>query len=276
MRFPSLLVLSVLATICAGPPSSAAPKPAGHVGVSYVAPKHPELRPIHDAMRSKRVLERVASVVGELRLPRRLTLKLDECGGEPNAWYDPEKRAVTLCYEYLRDIADRAPSDRSPEGVTRQEALVGPVFQVLLHETGHAIFDLLDVPILGREEDAADQVAAFAILRLGPKEAREVIDGSAYLFVSYAREEKPEKDAYADVHGLSAQRFYNLVCLAYGSDPKAFGYVVEKSYLPKDRAEGCGEEYDQVAYAFQRLIGPSLRSRTAAVRRLRRELGQRR
>jgi hypothetical protein len=63
------------------------------------------------------------------------------------------------------------------------------------------------------------------------------------------------QQAFADEHGTSAQRFYNLLCMAYGSDPKLFGDVVEKGFLPEDRASGCRREYLQVSQAFESLIG---------------------
>jgi len=61
-----------------------------------------------------------------------------------------------------------------------------------------------------------------------------------------------------------AQRFYNLLCLAYGADEELFKDIVVKGYLPKDRAEGCGDEYAQVAYAFTTLIGPFIDRKLAA------------
>jgi hypothetical protein len=64
--------------------------------------------------------------------------------------------------------------------------------------------------------------------------------------------------AYSDVHGAPAQRFYNLVCLAYGADPVLFVDAVEKGYLPEGRASSCKREYNQVAFAFRELIGPHL------------------
>ena len=63
---------------------------------------------------------------------------------------------------------------------------------------------------------------------------------------------------FADAHGTPAQRFYNLLCIAYGADPQLFGDVVEKGLLPKDRAEDCEDEYQQVAFAYQKLIGPHI------------------
>jgi Putative metallopeptidase len=52
------------------------------------------------------------------------------------------------------------------------------------------------------------------------------------------------------------QRMYNLLCLAYGSDPNLFSYVVEKNYLPKSRLPACRREWGEVDYAFQQLIYP--------------------
>jgi hypothetical protein len=68
----------------------------------------------------------------------------------------------------------------------------------------------------------------------------------------------PSIKQFAGVHGTPAQRFYNLLCLAYGADPQLFSDFVEKGHLPKERAEGCKEEYQQFAYAFQQLIEPHL------------------
>ena len=48
-----------------------------------------------------------------------------------------------------------------------------------------------------------------------------------------------------------------LMCyIAYGADQKLFTDVVEKGYLPKARAEGCDGEYEQLAFAFKKLIDP--------------------
>jgi hypothetical protein len=69
---------------------------------------------------------------------------------------------------------------------------------------------------------------------------------------------KPSTKAnpFADEHGLPAQRFYNVLCIAYGADSKLFADAVEKGYLPKERAEGCADEYEQVAWAMKKLILP--------------------
>jgi len=78
---------------------------------------------------------------------------------------------------------------------------------------------------------------------------------------------QPKKNPFADEHGLPAQRFYNVLCIAYGADSKLFADFVEKGLLPKDRAEGCEGEYEQVARAMTKLIRPYIdESRAKRVR----------
>jgi hypothetical protein len=74
-----------------------------------------------------------------VRLSCSFTLRPSVCGVEPNAWYAPETRTLTVCSEYVRDVADRASKIRSWTGVTRRGAIFGPVAQGFLHELGHAL-----------------------------------------------------------------------------------------------------------------------------------------
>jgi putative metallopeptidase DUF4344 len=55
-----------------------------------------------------------------------------------------------------------------------------------------------------------------------------------------------------------AQRFYNLLCLAYGADPVLFADVVDKAYLPRERARLCRGQFGELTYAFHQLIAPHL------------------
>lgn len=46
------------------------------------------------------------------------------------------------------------------------------------------------------------------------------------------------------------------MCIAYGADTKLFGDLVSKGYLPKERADQCEEEYEQIQDAVEILIQP--------------------
>jgi hypothetical protein len=117
---------------------------------------------------------------------------------------------------------------------------------------------MLDVPVLGREEDAADYFAAVALLRMGKVTAYRMLEGAAWGYAEEGRTDAYDESDFADTHGLDHQRYYNLLCLAYGSDPVYFASVVERGRLPKERAVGCREEYQQARFAIQKLIAPSI------------------
>lgn len=152
-------------------------------------------------------------------------------------------------------------------GITRADTILGPVLDVFLHETGHAVYDMLQIPILGRQEDAADQFAAYVMLRLGKEEARKLILGAAYGYniqMPQGVRVTMEVDAFSNEHSLPAQRAYNVLCIAYGADSKLFADVVELEFLPKKRAELCPYEYEDLTFAMTKLIGPHIDKRRAA------------
>ena len=224
------------------------------IRISYVPPKNPAHESVFLLLKERLVLEKFKEFLSPLRLPRPLRLKVAGCEGESNAWYEDD--AITVCYEYIDDILRNAPQETTPGGVTRVDAIIGPTLDVFLHEVGHAVFDYLRVPILGREEDAADQFAAYLLLQFAKGDARRLIVGVAYAYHLDASKPATKKNPFADEHGLPAQRFYNVLCIAYGADSKLFADLVEREYLPKERAEGCADEYEQVAWAMTKLIRP--------------------
>jgi len=257
--FRLLLVLAIAAVPnLAVAAQKGAAKP-DRITIGYVAPKNPAHQPIYNRLREVRFLEKLKQFLAPFRLPRTLLIKTEGCDGEANAWYD--EGAITICYEYIEEVWRSAPTETTPGGVTPVDALVAPVFDTTLHEFGHAIFDILKVPVFGREEDAADQLAAYIALQLGKDQARRQIAGVAYAYITEANAEAkktPKLERFANEHGTPAQRFYNVLCIAYGANPKLFGDLVEKGYLPKERSEGCEAEYQQAAFAFRMLIGPHL------------------
>jgi hypothetical protein len=244
------------AALCVDVPSAAAMEP-GRIDVAYLPPKDPAHRPLYELLKGKRVLEKIQAILSPFRLPARVLLKVEGCDGTANAYSGDG--AVTVCYEYLDEIWQNVPSETTPEGVAPIDALAGPLVDVFFHEFGHVVFHLLQVPVLGREEDAADAFSAYLMLNFGYDEARRLIAGSAYQFKPYL---KPEvtvslKD-FSDTHGAPATRFYNLLCIAFGANPELFADIVSKGYLPVERAIGCEDEFRELAHAFKTLVGPHI------------------
>ena len=157
-------------------------------------------------MKQGRALEHLQELLSPLRLPYPLTIKVAGCDGTINAWYNDE--VITVCYELLVEILKNAPPKDLPIGISRADTILGPVLAVFLHETAHAVFNMLQIPVLGREEDAADQFAAYVMLKLSKDEARRMILGSAYhhtVQIPGPQVTVPVR-AYSDDHSTAAQR----------------------------------------------------------------------
>jgi hypothetical protein len=230
--------------------------PQRTAGVIYAEPENPAHAPIRERLRASRLLERVRELLAVFRMPKPVALRLAGCRGVANAWYEPEELTITVCYEYVAELIADAPLESLPAvQVSREDSIVGPILEVFLHEAGHAVFDLFRVPILGREEDAADQFAAFVMLQLADDVARRMILGVAYMYVTDGKKPTLGTARFADEHSVPEQRFYNLMCMAYGAKPELFADAVEKKYLTADRAVGCAQEYQQIAFALTQLLG---------------------
>jgi hypothetical protein len=228
------------------------------ISISYVSPKEPELQPIYDDLKERRLLERLQEFLSPFRLPRTLTITLRACDGEADAFYGDD--VITICYEYVRALWKNAPEETTPAGIKPIDTVVGPFLDTCLHEFAHALFDMLKLPILGREEDAADQVAAYVYLQLGFVESYRLITGTAYAYLAEAQNagRPPSETELAGAHSTPTQRAYNALCIAYGADAKLFGSFLSKGYLPKKRARSCAQEYEQVQDAYEALVGPHI------------------
>src|SRR5262249_8318039 len=219
------------------------------VDIAYVPPRDAKFQPMYERLKNLQVLEEFRQFLAPLRLPRRLAIRLDQCGAATHS-YAPGQ-GVVICYEFIEEIGQLVPTNNDRQGM-----LVGTFVQVMLFDVSLAVFDMLEVPVWGRENDAADRLAALLMLQFGEDIAYQTIVGVANFFV-LTKKTWTGSD-FADVTSPDAQRFYNYLCIAYGGDPRTFAFLVkkEKEILPKDRAERCSDEYEQVRTAFYLRIMP--------------------
>ena len=227
------------------------------VEIEYLAPTSAQLENVYKSLQERKILEELQHFLAPLHLPHPLRLLAKQCG-VVNAFYNPSNRSLTICYELVAEIIDSAPQTVSEDGfVTREAAIVGNLIGVLLHEGGHMLFDMLDVPVFGREEDAADETASFMALQFNKDVARTIVKGFVYF---WAREQDPAASApmgvWSDEHGNASQRMYSALCLAYGGDPQTFQEFVDRGWLPKKRADHCDQEFAQVKRAFVNTVLP--------------------
>lgn len=231
--------------------------------VAYVPPENPALQEVYDLLREHRALERIQEILSPFRSPEDLTIKTAECK-EVNSWYRREnfKPTVTICYEFLQRVLELLPNESNPDGITSADSAVGQFFWVTLHEAGHAVFDILDVPIFGHPEDAADNFATYILLQFGEAQAHRLITGASWAWRAYLGDYKKNPvvplrlRAFGTDHGLPQERFYNLICLAVGAD--RLGFADFANYLPQTRASNCRFEYQTLVHAFDKEITPHI------------------
>jgi len=200
--------------------------------------------------RQARFLEGIAEWMnGWIRVPADVTLTFAECG-ESNSYYRPEDRTVIVCYELVDELDAMFEGDDD-----RDHAVDDALLFTTLHEVGHALVSVLDLPVTGREEDAVDQLAALILVDGSEDGDEAAVNGVRGL----PDDDQLDDLAFADEHALNGQRFYNVLCLVYGQDPEAHPEWTDDGTLPAERAERCPEEYEQTRAAWQRLLRPYLR-----------------
>jgi hypothetical protein len=208
------------------------------IKIEYELPKIPEHQEIYKLFKERDVLGRMKKFLSPFRLPTPVTFIIMGCDGDASAAYGDGE--IMFCYEYIAELFDNKPETTTLSGVEPMDAVVGPFLDTTLHEFAHALFDILFIPILGREEDAADQVAAYIYLKLSDVEVKRLVYGTAYNYLAVqaktADSAQTAKEFLQDssgAHSFPSQRAHNLLCVAYGAKPKLFSDVITKGHLPR-------------------------------------------
>jgi hypothetical protein len=139
---------------------------------------------------------------------------------------------------------------------------------VLYHEIGHLFVGEFELPVLGKEEDAADSLASVMLLAQETDESSQALVDAAdgwYLTEFSSEAETYESADFYDEHSLSIQRAYQTVCLMVGADPETFGEVADEFDIDSDRQGSCAFDYQQAATSWASLLEPYEGSEGAAI-----------
>ena len=173
------------------------------------------------------------------------------------------KISVLLCFSFLslnfacaqktpdkgEGKATSASQDLAPAQNHANEIVarvMGNTLLTLYHELAHALIDIYGLPMLGREEDAADNFALVELIaQIRSPETSASTDAvlaeygraSAIAWYQAAQEEDAiERGAYFGPHALHQQRMFQTACLLTGAEPELF--------------EGLGEQLGIDGYYF--------------------------
>ncbi len=188
-------------------------------------------------------------------LPKGISVKaVNGIDGGPH--YDPSNDTITYQYGFVAliyNVLQQSNPDWSPHHLG---FAVGSVESFIFeHEFTHALIHIYDLPVLGKEEDAADTLAALLLLK-SPQGAKLAL-GAAQFWADFSGRQSPPAVAdYADEHSLDLQRAYSIICDIAGSNKERFNEVNQAGMLPKGDIQSCPDTYQQDVKSFTQVLEP--------------------
>ena len=211
-------------------------------------------------MENAHLLESLAQEVNDwLVLPYDIPVVGSQCG-EANDFWNPDENTLILCYEDVDNSLQLFSDDSDPATAARRIA-IGSFY----HELGHMAIDIYELPVTGREEDVADQLAAYWLLepvdgKVNADYVEAAKDTADWYNLASAAPADLDEESFSDEHTLDQSRAYNFECWIYGSDTQANADIVSSGQLPEERAGQCEDEYSQLARAWAALLEPHYKS----------------
>lgn len=280
IRFPLILGTVSLVLLTVGqwymnehPPANAwqqgsgavrsTPADTGRFLVHYDSAKTAAHREYLEQFRGDSLLDVIAADLnGWFAIPVDITIGFSECDSA-DAYYDPGTHTVSVTYEQVAEMRELFSHEVSGDSALTAATSDAIVF-ILYHELGHALIDVLDLPVTGKEEDAVDQLSTVLLADSTDEGEQAAVDGARFFYLSSSQDgDRPlDEEDFADAHSLDRQRFYYILCMLYGHDPVRYTYLLREHILPEDRATECEEEFDRIYSSWYRLLEPHVKDTT--------------
>jgi len=161
---------------------------------------------------------------------------------------------VALCLGFS-GLAQAAGLSKQAFAEQRRFAANNAMF-VLYHEVAHLLIDQLDLPVLGREEDVADNMASWMLLNQGTARSEQALNDAVrgWFLSGVAYDSGGSERDYAAAYMLDKQRAYQIVCMMVGKDAANFTTVADSYHLPYDRRQSCRWDYETVDRSLKGLL----------------------
>ena len=179
--------------------------------------------------------------------------------GDPASKYDLSRRVT----EAARILANNPRFKNMPASQREKlvEFVVGNLIFVLGHESGHAVMREMKIPVVSREEDAADVFATLMALMCTDSFADRVLANAALGWFLSDRRDRGNgyKVVYYDEHGIDLQRAFNIVCLMVGANMEKFRDMAAAAKLPNKRQLSCADDYLNASWSWEQVLKPHQR-----------------
>ncbi|MFL5870802.1 MAG: DUF4344 domain-containing metallopeptidase [Solirubrobacterales bacterium] len=255
----AIAVAAIVATGCGGGSESTTSTSTGSpVRVTFESPSGQANANGAYLLKANRVPFLMNSFATAFQVPDQLTVRgVNGFGSGP--FFNPKDDTITFPYGFA-NLVFQTERQLNPNGSGKQiGTAVGATDSfILAHEFTHALIAIYDLPVLGKEEDAADELATLILLK-ADNGGEYVLDAAQFWYgLSRLTQKVPTLSDYADVHSLDLQRAYAMVCDLAGSSQAAYRRVAQLKILPASRLTSCPAEYKQHVDSFEQVLGSHL------------------
>lgn len=204
---------------------------------------------IHNEINTSDVVEQVKELVAD-KFAFKHPLKII-FGGEEGPLYDPTLHTVYIPYAFIDESRHYFASNNYEKdyGVSEKQAAIDTLLHTLFHEIAHAYIEDQGIAILGKEEDAADNLATLMLLEYFENGGSAAISAAdMFAFESNDSPEYYEVIDYIGEHSFDLQRHFSTLCLVYGFDPETHQNLLDEvnGEDRTDRQEYCIEYFETV------------------------------
>jgi hypothetical protein len=211
--------------------------------INYIPSPDPTKNQYIEGLKQSRILDNLVSALNSQvgnRLPREIPINVKDCDQE-NAFYHKSLSIINICSEFMKsidttfkekqfDIPNLPPEIASKLREIDQkniensrELTYSTIASIFLHESGHMLIHQLDLPVLGKNEDAVDLFAAYFLLELLPRTGINVNGSflvqsiSLFQMKSYIKQQQNPTvvvgiETFLDEHSLGLQRSGIFTC----------------------------------------------------------------
>jgi len=167
---------------------------------------------------------------------------------------------IEIPYLFIEDTQANYRSTRFAHKQTHVDTYTGNVLlHVILHEFAHALIAQYQLPVVGREEDAADNFADVMLIHFFDRGSDVVISAADLFFINDKRMPRFVKEDFWGDHSLDKQRYYARLCHAYGSNPSQYNAIKRQAQFTEEKAERCIAQYHQIKTRWLTLLQPTFR-----------------
>jgi len=228
----------------------------GDFKIFYGPTQNPSYTGMNEVIKKSQVFEKVAATLNFiLVLPKDFPITFAECGFA-NAYYTSDTKEIIICNELLEQFGQNFAYFVQTEAELDQ-AITDATYFILYHELGHGLIDIYNLNYSGREEDVVDQLSTLILSLAGEAGTRAAIAGANYFYLTSSQIDTSSYPFW-DTHSMNQQRYYNILCWVYGSNPEKYNDLVNPSALPQERAVWCQREYQKISDFWDITIYPYL------------------